>query len=223
MLSMSDSPADRLRKLRAKKYETAKEAADAFGWNEVTYRAHENGGRTITLPAARKYASALGSTASFILGLGGNPEQGPIVNQIVHVPLVGRISAGVFRYEEGLFHEGILVPAIPKPGVAAASQYAVIIDGPSVNLRIPDGMYAICAPYEEYPGGAQHGQLVHVVRERAGLFEHTIKEIHYSRSGITLAPASNDPRYQDTIVLNDTGDVDNVTIKGVVIGAYQPF
>lgn len=225
---MSDA-SDRLRNLRIKKgFETASDAAKAFGWNEHTYKSHENGTRGIRPDLARKYATAFGSTASHILYGTGNTsgDKGliPLVNHVTNVPLVGRVSAGVFRYDEGLFHENILVPAVPKPGVAADSQYAVIVDGPSVNLRIPDGMYAICARLESYPGGAQHGDLVHVVREKAGLFEHTIKELRYSRSGRSLHPVSTDPRYQEEIPLVDDGDEDStVVIRGVVIGAYQPF
>lgn len=227
-VSMSDA-SDRLRNLRVKKgYANASDAAKAFGWNEHTYKSHENGIRGIRPDQAKKYATAFGSTASHILYGTGSDSGGKglttTINHIANVPLVGRISAGVFRYEEGLFYENILVPAIPKPGVAAESQYAVVVDGASVNLRIPDGMYAICARLDGYPGGAQHGDLVHVVKEKAGLFEHTIKELRYGRHGRSLHPVSNDPRYQEEIKLADEGEEDvTVEIRGVVIGAYQPF
>lgn len=116
------------------------------------------------------------------------------------------------------------MPAVPRADVAAALQYSVIIDGPSVNKRIADGAFAICVPFDGYPGGAQHGQLVHVVRERAGLYENTIKELRFTSKGMTLMPASTDPRYQEEIQLSDhDDDGTTVTIKGVVIGAYTPI
>lgn len=217
------SPADRLRALRIRKgYETAADAAKAFGWNEHTYKSHENGIRGIRMDAARKYAAAYGSTAGHILGVGNGAEP-QIVNHVVDVPVVARASAGTFRYDEGIEEGAILVPAVPRKDVPAALQYSVIIDGQSVNKRLPDGAYAICAPLESYPGGAQHGQLVHVVRERSGLHEHTIKELRFAKTGMVLVPVSTDPRYQEELQLS-TGEADEIVrIQGIVIGAYLPF
>lgn len=221
---MNRTPADRLKALRIKRgYATAKDAADAFGWNPVTYRSHENSTRNIPLYAARKYAAALGVTVSHIVSSSNGSETEP-VNHVVHVPVIARVSAGTFRYDEPIEYEGVPVPAVPRTDVAAALQYSVIVDGPSVNKRIADGAFAICVPFDSYPGGAQHGQLVHVVRERAGLYENTIKELRFGAKGMTLMPASIDPRYQEEIVLG-SGDDDGttVTIRGVVIGAYTPL
>lgn len=219
---------DRLRALRVKRgFSTAADAAKAFGWNEHTYKSHENGIRGIRPDAARKYAAAFGSTAGHILGIGaenGNGTVPDIINRVTIAPLVARVSAGVFRYDEGI-DEGanIQVPVVPRKDIPAQLQYAVLVDGPSVNLKIADGAYAICAPFESYPGGAQHGQLVHVVRERAGLYEHTIKQLRFTPAGMTLAPLSSDPRFQDAVKL-DTGDADEIVrIQGVVLGSYQPF
>lgn len=221
-LTMKEA-SDRLRSLRIKRgFPTAADAAKAFGWNEHTYKSHENGIRGIKTEAARKYAAAYGSSAAYIL-TGGSGGDSPVVNPVINVPVVARASAGAFRYDEGLEEGAILVPAVPRKDVPAASQYSVIIDGPSVNLRIPDGAFAICAFYDSYPGGAQHGQLVHVVRERAGLHEHTIKELRFTRDGMTLAPVSSDPRFQEEVRLSSGDDGEVVRIQGVVIGAYQPL
>lgn len=220
---MNRTPAERLKELREKRFDTAKEAADAFGWNEVTYRSHENGGRNIPLHTARKYASAFGSTAAHILGLNNSPQTNGAVNHVINVPLVGKVSAGAFRYDEGIETKGIAVPAVPRPDIPAAVQYAVEVDGPSVNLRIPDGAFAICAPLGNYPGHPKHGQLVHVVRERAGMFEYTLKELHYTREGMVLMPCSNDPRFQEVVRLESSEPDTTVAIKGVVIGSFQPF
>lgn len=220
---MNRTPAERLKALREKRYATAKEAADAFGWNEVTYRSHESGGRNIPLHTARKYALAYGSSASYILGLNNKSPELPLVNHVINVPLVGRVSAGAFRVDEGTKTKGIAVPAVPRPDIPAAVQYALEVEGPSVNLRIPDGAFAICAPLDRYPGYPKHGQLVHVVRERSGLVEHSIKEIHYTPQGAVLMPASNDPNHQEQVKMDHPDDDTVVSIRGVVIGSYQPF
>lgn len=51
---------DRLKQARTDAgYETAQDAAQAFGWNPVTYRSHEAGDRGIKKAVAEKYARAL--------------------------------------------------------------------------------------------------------------------------------------------------------------------
>lgn len=225
-LTIMKSPGDRLRELRIRKgYESAADAARAFGWSENTYKSHEGGIRGIRTDAARKYAQAFGSTPAYILGLGHGSDPAPqaYINPVLNVTVVAKASAGAFRFDEGLEIEGFTVPAVPRADIPASVQYAVIIDGPSVNLRIPDGAFAICAPFDSFPGGAKHGQLVHVVRERAGLFEHTIKELQYTRTGMVLMPCSTDPRFQEAVQLDAPEDDTTVTIRGVVIGAYQPL
>lgn len=217
---------DRLRQLRVKRgFSTAADAAKAFGWNEHTYKSHENGLRGIKLDAARKYASAFNSTAAYILTGGGSRTNGDgsaSINSVSSVKLIAAVSAGTFRYDEGIDEGAILVPAVPRGDIPAQSQYAVVIDGQSVNKRIPDGAFAICARYDSFPGGAQHGALVHVVRERSGLHEHTIKELRFSREGMMLYPVSTDPKHQEPIQLG-TGEADEIVrIEGVVIGIYQP-
>jgi hypothetical protein len=158
-------------------------------------------------------------TASHLMAIGGgNSSPG---NGTIHVPLVARASAGAFRLDEGIDTEGVLVPAVPRADVPAEVQYAVLVDGPSVNKKIADGAYAICAPYDRFPGGARHGQLVHVIRERAGMHEHTVKEVHYTREGTVLMPCSTDPRYQEQIVMGTPDEDTLVRIHGVVIGVFQ--
>lgn len=222
---MNRTPADRLRELREKRgFSTAKEAADAFGWNEVTYRSHENSTRNIPVHAARKYALAYGTSPSYILAIGGSvAEPTPNNGAVIGVPVVAKASAGAFRVDEGIEYKGIIVPAVPRPDIPGGVQYAVEVDGQSVNLRIPHGAFAICAPFDKYPGGPKHGQLVHVVREHAGLHEHTIKELHYTGAGAILMPASSDPRYQEQIALGTSDDDTVVRIQGVVIGSYTPL
>jgi transcriptional regulator with XRE-family HTH domain len=131
---MTKTPADRLKAMRESRgYTTAKDAADAFGWNPVTYRSHENGVRNIPYGAAQKYGAAYGVKAAAILsGEDSGPQ--PIVNSVINVGLVGTVSAGVFREGNGLEDMEILVPAVPRSDIPASAQYCVRVDGPSVNL-----------------------------------------------------------------------------------------
>lgn len=217
------TPADRLRQARIKKgFSTAGDAAQAYGWNEHTYRSHENGNRSLPLSAARKYAAAFGTTPGFLLGVETNTNLSPTF-PVSSIPVVARVSAGVFRAVEAFETEDLLVPAAPRRDIPAKLQYSVIVDGTSVNKRIPNGAFAICIPYDSYPGGAQHGQLVHVIRERSGLQEHTIKELRFTSKGMILMPVSDDPRYQEEIKLAVGEEDENVRINGIVIGSYSPL
>jgi hypothetical protein len=221
---MSKPPAERLKELREKRgFETAKAAADAYGWNEVTYRSHESGMRNIPVHAARKYAVAFNSSPAYILGVSSAAGDQSIPKLTITVPVQAVASAGAFRIDYEEYQRGIEVPAVPRADVPSASQYALEIDGPSVNLRIPDGAFAICAPLDKMPGGAKHGALVHVIRQRAGLLEHTVKELHYTAEGRILMPCSSDPRYQDRFWPDAPEDGTEVRIAGVVIGAFVPL
>lgn len=143
---------ERLQLARARaKYNTASEAARAFGWNEITYRAHENGIRGIRPEAAERYARAFGVDASWILeergrGPSGNilptPKRMPIVpapqlgNDLI--PILGRALGG----EGGrLLFSGDPVGYVGRPEVLAGvpGAYATYYDGDSMWPRYKPG------------------------------------------------------------------------------------
>jgi len=66
------------------------------------------------------------------------------------------------------------------------------------------------------------GSLVHVIREVDGEMEHTIKEIRLSPTGLILMPVSTDPAFQEPLAV-DASEYERITIRGIVIGSYQPF
>lgn len=68
-------------------YPTPTEAAQAFGWSDVTYRAHENGGRGIKPAVAERYAKAFRVKASWILlGDGAEPAADSIPPKAAPAP-----------------------------------------------------------------------------------------------------------------------------------------
>lgn len=73
-----EAPSDRLKRARiARGFADAADAARAFGWNVVTYRAHESGARGIK-KVAERYAKALGTTAAWLVyGQGDPPANAP--------------------------------------------------------------------------------------------------------------------------------------------------
>lgn len=63
-----EEPKDRLRKARERAgFDDAVSAARAYGWNENTYRSHENGNRGVPLNAAKRYAQRFKVSAGWIL------------------------------------------------------------------------------------------------------------------------------------------------------------
>lgn len=138
------------------------------------------------------------------------------------VPVVGTAAAGVFSEGQSFVSEEITVPSVSRKDIPNSAQYALLVSGESINNKIADGAFAICVPLDQYPGGAQHGDLVHVVRERSGLQEHTIKEIRFTKNGTEVHPTSDHPDHQEVIIIN--GDLDTVImVRGVVIGAFMDF
>lgn len=62
------TPNQRLVRAREKAgYQTASEAARAFGWNENTYRSHENGERGLRLDVAARYARQFKCSLFYLL------------------------------------------------------------------------------------------------------------------------------------------------------------
>ncbi len=76
-----ETPADRLRRARAAAgYATAAEAAGRFGWNENTYKSHENGQRNLKPDVAERYAGALQVSPAWIQFGAMGESGGPVRN-----------------------------------------------------------------------------------------------------------------------------------------------
>ena len=132
-VSFMQSMGDRLRALRKQAgFETAKDAAQKYGWNEGTYRGHEGGSREISRRAAIEYAEAFGVSVKWLLtgqeektAGGGEPNEtvnrgaGLVLNAIGAraAPIVGPDS---FReMADGKFH--LLSSKAKGTGIIAGS------------------------------------------------------------------------------------------------------
>jgi DNA-binding XRE family transcriptional regulator len=71
-----DTAYERLQSARRRAgYETATDAANAFGWNAVTYRAHESGERGLRPAVAERYARAFRVSAAWLMTGEGPQDQ----------------------------------------------------------------------------------------------------------------------------------------------------
>jgi transcriptional regulator with XRE-family HTH domain len=101
---------ERLRWARkAAGYDTAADAARAFGWNEVTYTSHENGIRNPRPPTVQRYARALNVTFAWLqTGEGIKSAANPI-------PVVGYIGAGEMIFSVDDHAQGAGLDTAPRP------------------------------------------------------------------------------------------------------------
>jgi hypothetical protein len=82
-----DDPDERLKWARERAgLKDATAAANKFGWNENTYRSHENGNRPISKKAAAKYAKMLKVPVGWLLFGEGSmtPPVDPELNTLWH-------------------------------------------------------------------------------------------------------------------------------------------
>ena len=134
-----EEPHQRLQSARQNAgFENATDAARAFGWNENTYRSHENGERGLRAAIAERYAKAFRTTAAWLLTGDGRVEAKNIVR------LVGRIGAGAvidadFEQEPP---EGFAEIEIPYPVPSGAVAFEIV--GDSMWPRYDPGDVVIC-------------------------------------------------------------------------------
>lgn len=132
-----DTPDKRLKWAREQdgRYETATEAARAFGWPVSTYLGHENGDRTPSRETAKKYAKVWKVRWEWLLEGEGSPKS----RNHAAMPIRGYVGAGA---------EFIPFPANDAdPGLGDApltvepNSEAVIVRGDSMYPRYFDGEY----------------------------------------------------------------------------------
>lgn len=215
-----EEPFERLQKARRDAgYKEATEAARAFGWNENTYRSHENGERGLRPDRARRYAQAFQVKAEWLLYGGSGRQQ---TTETVSVRVVGKVAAGVWLDVDNYsFSDETWVPAVRSPEYRNGEQVAYKVEGPSMNKVLPDGVYAIGVLYG-MARSPRHNDIVVVRRTRAGLVETTIKRYMRINGKEVLMPESDDPRYQQPLLLDAPEDDATVELHALIIGSYRP-
>jgi SOS-response transcriptional repressor LexA len=142
------------------------------------------------------------------------------------VKVIGTAAAGVWKELTIMsddYYGMETIPVTENVRYAGKEQYALLVEGNSINLAIPDGQYAICVSWSDLGIAPETGQLVHVERSRGGMQEVTIKKIQIVDGKVQLWPDSTDPRFQSPIDLSGGEEESEVTIRGLVIGAYRRF
>lgn len=143
---------------------------------------------------------------------------------VAGIPLVGEIAGGVWtEVRENQDPEYERVPVAPDPRYPPDCQYALRINGQSVNRVAQDGIIIICVDVMAAGIEIRENDLVWVERHRGGLVEATVKRIRKGKGGLELWPESDDPRYQERVPLKPAKGEAEVVIRGLVIATYNPI
>lgn len=145
---------------------------------------------------------------------------------VLTVRVLGTAAAGLWKdvsiiADDYYTHEEL--PVVENPRYAGYPQYALLVEGTSVNRSIQDGEYAICVDWSAIGADPKEGQYVHVERSRGGLTEATIKLVRVQGRQIELWPDSTDPRFQEPISYSHEDEDTEVRIRGLVIGKFRHF
>lgn len=214
--------ADRLQAAReAFGFSSARSAAQAFGWKESTYGAHENGQNGFNPETARKYARAFNVSAAWLLtGEGRGPARLPGVR---YVRVLGDVQAGVWRESNEWPADDQFGIAIPdEPELERARLFALEVRGNSMDRIYPAGTIVVCV------AAVSQRQLVAgkryvVERIRAdGHRETTLKTVSADQDGrLWLVPESNDPRFSAALpVRGEEGET--IRVIGRVCYSVRP-
>lgn len=133
-------PHERLKWARKRqgRYDTATDAARAFGWPVSTYLGHENGDRKPSRKAAEKYAKAYGVRWEWLLTGSGSPTANN------RVSVVGKVGAGgsILTDLEQIPPDGLY--EIETPIEIPDDSIAFEVDGTSMFPRYDPGDVVIC-------------------------------------------------------------------------------
>jgi transcriptional regulator with XRE-family HTH domain len=137
--------------------------------------------------------------------------------------LLGTVAAGLWS-EVPELQENLLerVPVAPDTRYPADAQYALRVQGTSIDKVAPNG--SIIAVVDIAAAGIEPrvDDLVCVERRRGSLVETSVKRVKRGRKGLELWPESTDPQ-QKPLLMADGKSETTVEIKALVIGIYMPI
>lgn len=156
------------------------------------------------------------------------------IAEVTALPILGKAQAGYWAEAEihdfgfdpdtGESFEPTL-PVVASTDYPERLQYALMLEGTSLNKVAKPGSFVVCVRLEGFPcdDGMKtlDGKLVHVERHKGDLIETTVKRLKFNGSGAELWPESSDPKHQSPIPLRENSARTSVQVMGVVIGLYQ--
>ncbi|GEP11795.1 LexA family protein [Methylobacterium gnaphalii] len=174
-----------------------------------------------------KLANALQMSPSQLAYGEGKAEAPRAAN--VNIPIIGRVAAGLWlevdTYVDAPLYSDIPLP--PDPDYPVDWQFAVEVQGTSVNRVAPDGAILGCISVEKSRREPREGDLVIAEQRRADGMElmRTAKRFHRMADGFELRPDSYDPKWEPIIIYSDDRAEEGSSIKviGIVTWIHAPL
>jgi transcriptional regulator with XRE-family HTH domain len=209
---------NRIKELRDKRGLTLEKLSALLNTTPTTVNRLELGKRELTLKWIFKISEALSVQPAEIFGelLTATPAS--------RLPVKGEVAAGIWK-EGDVFDEPrhSAVPIGPDPRYMDKEQYALIVQGTSMNKLFKPGTFIVCVPWDELGRPIRHDDVVVVERRRDGMVEHTVKRVASRGRSVRLMPESDDPKWQESLALEPDKDGDEISIKALVVGKYEQF
>lgn len=134
--------------------------------------------------------------------------------------VIGIVAGGVWKEGAATFRP-YRVAVAPDPGYPATAQRLYRVEGNSVNRAVSDGEYVHTVDIIAADIAFEVGDIVIVRRTKHGTSEYTAKQAARVGQEWVLRPLSDDPDWQEDIVLN--GDEDTmIEVTDIVIAKWSP-
>lgn len=130
-----------------------------------------------------------------------------------YIRAVGEVAAGLWRDVDNEEFEQFDFVALVDARWPVGSVFGFVVKGESINKKASDGDRVVALMLDYAPRQFQTGDWVIVERVRHDLRERTVKQVMWGGdNGWELWPRSDDPRYQEPLLL---GEHDNEAIHVV--------
>jgi repressor LexA len=208
---------NRIKDLRLERGLTQTQLGEMLGTTSATIQRLETGKRQLTQKWVEKISSSLGVEVSELFG-----NIVPTTN--VGVSVIGEVQAGVWKEVDVLDEpRHPILPIGPDPRYIDFPQYALLVQGTSMNKVFAPGSYIVCVPLADLGREPRDGDIVVVERRRKGMVETTVKRLSISRQKVVLLPESTDPRFQAPVEMDGNADHDEIAVTALVVGRYEQF
>lgn len=208
---------NRIKELRTARNLTQAQLAERMGTTDATIQRLETGKRQLTQRWAEQISLVLGVDVAEVFG-----QFLPVVPAGLSVE--GEVQAGVWREIDVVDEpKHPPLPIGPDGRYQGKAQFALLVQGTSMNKVFNPGAYIVCVPWSEIGRPPRENDIVVVERRRDGMVETTVKRVAVINRKLMLMPESTDPRFQSPIELDGSLERDEIVVTALVVGKYEQF
>lgn len=212
---------ERIKRARGRLKLTQRALGDKLGVTREAVSQWESGDSAPSSERLRNLAVICQVNYDWLATGRGDEDAGQVVPGL---PLRGTVSAGIWtEVVENQDMQVRRVPVAPDSRYPQHAQYALRVEGTSVDRVAPHGTILMVVDFWEASLEVRNGDLVVVERRRGGLVETTVKRVKFNKKVIELHPESDDPTHPAPIRLKVGKEDAEVAIKGLVIGVFSPI